>query len=142
MSRNEEFAQGHTQVHHAHASDFMDRFAPTEYGREWSQSMTEHPDFLYYDGLTAPWMHQHTVSRIDRAWDAKDYDEVGRARQEGLVDSLRSSGMQTPVSVHNKRVIDGHHRVVAALEAGVPVKYRELSDREMETDYPDLKGSG
>lgn len=119
----------------------MDRFEPTEYGSEggeWSDSMTEHPDFLYYDGSTSPWMHEETKNRIHRAWQEEDYDEVGRARQQGLVESLRSSGMQDPVTVYKNRVIDGHHRVLAALEADVPVKYREFSTEEMSAEYPDV----
>jgi ParB-like chromosome segregation protein Spo0J len=44
-----------------------------------------------------------------------------------LRDSVEEHGVQAPVTVHEGRVLDGHHRVLAALATGRDVPYKVIT---------------
>lgn len=82
------------------AHEFASKFAPSEYADSWS-GVTKHPEY--------------------------DRDEDGNQAHHALVKDLKANGMHSPVYVKipENVVQDGHHRVAAALEAGVPVRYQK-----------------
>ena len=47
-----------------------------------------------------------------------------------MVQELRKQGIAKGVRVHDGRVVDGHHHVVAAIEANVPIKFKEVSAKK------------
>lgn len=99
---------------HRHLSpeQFMATYEPGDYGDEkghipaWHE-VTQHPAF-----------HRPLAGR----------DTHGGNFHE-LVASLKENGMREPVEVDDDfgQVLDGHHRVLAAAQAGVPVKFRPRS---------------
>ena len=79
----------------------------------------------------------HRPTEYDENWDgmhascsfSSNYDH------DELVAWLKASGMLEPVCVSRGGwVEDGHHRVVAALDAGVPVRYEHVP-RWHDEDY-------
>lgn len=127
-----------TVVNFMPATEFMDRFEASEYGNKWSEDMASHPDFIYRDGYVPDWVGDEFRSEIDEAWEREDYDEVGYLNQMALTDALRRDGMSTPVEVFENSVINGHHRVLAALDAGVPVKFVQLTREQIASEHPEL----
>jgi len=47
---------------------------------------------------------------------------------EDLIENVEQRGVQTPVSVYNNIVVDGHHRVIAAAVSGTPIPYEVTED--------------
>ena len=61
---------------------------------------------------------------IDQESELEGYD------MEGLTSSIREEGIREPVRVTDfdagSAVVDGHHRVVAAMRTGRPIPYRKF----------------
>lgn len=72
-------------------------YKPSEYGETWSD-VPHDPEF-------------HHVA------------DESNFSHEDMVESLKMTGMQVPVQVYKGHVVDGHHRVVAAIDANVPIKF-------------------
>jgi ParB-like chromosome segregation protein Spo0J len=55
------------------------------------------------------------------------FGRAGAERQASLEESVKSEGIKEPISVDrmSQRVTDGHHRVVAALKSGQPIKFQD-----------------
>ena len=91
-------------------------FRPSEYGETWSD--VPHSEEFH-----------------------KVIDE-GNMTHADMVESVKKSGVQVPVSVHKGYVVDGHHRVAAAIESNTPVRW-EVSPSEMyEGQIPKGKKNG
>lgn len=111
MSRTEHFDAG-AGVRSMHPDDFTENYEPGDYGDEqghlpnWDD-IDQHPGF-----------HGKRPGR-----------ETHGGNFTKLVQSLSEHGMRTPVEVDEMsgQVRDGHHRVMAARHAGVPVRYVEQS---------------
>lgn len=93
---NDDFHEA--RIESMHPKEFSETFGPMEYADNWAD-VPSHPEF--------------------------DRDEDGNKAYHALVADMKENGMKEPVSVKTpeNKVQDGHHRVAAALEAGVPVKY-------------------
>ena len=78
------------------AESFTKLFKPSEYGNNW-QEVSGHRLF----------------------WRA------GVEKQTALEESVKNEGIKEPVSVNRMsgRVTDGHHRVIAAIKSGQPIKF-------------------
>ena len=55
------------------------------------------------------------------------FGRAGAERQTSLEESVKSEGIKEPISVDrmSQRVTDGHHRVVAAMKSGQPIKFTD-----------------
>lgn len=76
-----------------------------------------------------------TLSYSDDYWEGslfggKDGLPMGN-NMEALINSIRKKGLVNPVKVdrNTMEVIDGHHRVMAADDAGKPIKYELVGDK-------------
>lgn len=90
------------------AGDFAERFGPGEYQRSgagWDE-VADHPAFLEENPFNSDRIHEGT-------WDA-------------FVADVARNGIAEPVSVdsYSEELAEGHHRVVAALRAGQPIRFR------------------
>ena len=103
MGRNNKDFEESTQIHSMDPKEFSSTFKPSEYANEWSD-VTTHPEY--------------------------DRDEDGNKAHHELVADLTKNGMHSAVYVKTPENIvqDGHHRVAAALEAGVPIKYTKSDE--------------
>lgn len=78
------------------AAQFAKKFAPSEYGQSWDE-VGQHEEF-----------HRPVE---------------GTLSHEEMVKSVKDRGIDIPVIVQGKHVIDGHHRALAAMEANVRIPY-------------------
>lgn len=92
----EDYEPGHTGEMPAH--QFAKTFKPAYYSNTWKN--VEHDSNFQSGG------------------------DNGEVDMGGLSDSLRQHGMKHHVQVVGDEVTEGHHRVVAALHANVPVRYQ------------------
>lgn len=83
---------------------------------------------------------QFTAQFSPGAWDADDWAGVGsnldledREHMASLEHSVSKEGVRDPVRVtpedprsKHRYVVDGHHRVVAAMRTGKPIPYRDF----------------
>jgi hypothetical protein len=79
----------------------------------------------------------HRPTEYDEDWDGMLSRETFSSSYDhpALVADLKANGMLEPVGVSRGGwVEDGHHRVVAALDAGIPVRYTRVP-REHDEDY-------
>ena len=55
------------------------------------------------------------------------FNRAGAERQTALEESVKSEGIKEPISVDrmSQRVTDGHHRVIAAMKSGQPIKFQD-----------------
>jgi hypothetical protein len=55
------------------------------------------------------------------------FGRAGAERQALLEESVKSEGIKEPISVDrmSQRVTDGHHRVIAAMKSGQPIKFQD-----------------
>jgi len=55
------------------------------------------------------------------------FGRAGAERQASLEESVKNEGIKEPISVDrmSQRVTDGHHRVIAALRSGQPIKFQD-----------------
>lgn len=79
------------------AAQFAKKFKPSEYGHTWSE-VGKDPEF-----------HR---------------PEEGSLSHKEMVSNIKEHGVHTPVMVYGGRVVDGHHRVLAAMEAGQAIPYQ------------------
>lgn len=83
---------------------FSQIFKPSEYGATWSE-VPHNEDFN------------------------KVVDEQNFSHKD-MMESLQKAGMKEPVSVYKGHVVDGHHRVAAAIDSGTPVRW-EVAPSEL-----------
>jgi hypothetical protein len=108
FNRNLSMEQHKDQIGSMPAHEFTAMYAPSEYSESWDK-VTEHPEF--------------------------DRDEDGNKAYHAMVEDMKVNGMNSPVNVKTpeNKVQDGHHRVAAAMAAGVPVKFT-TTDKDMWDD--------
>jgi hypothetical protein len=55
------------------------------------------------------------------------FGRAGAERQALLEESVKSEGIKEPISVDrmSQRVTDGHHRVIASMKSGQPIKFQD-----------------
>lgn len=92
------------------ASDFAATFSPSEYGESW-EDVAHSEDF------------HHPVE--------------GAPSHEELTADVRERGVTDPVQVYRGHVVDGHHRVAAALAAGADVPYEHAPSEMYEGQIRD-----
>ena len=78
------------------AEQFAQNYYPSEYG--------------------ASWRHVRNSADFHRP-------EPGLLNHEEMVESVKKHGIKEPVQVYQGYVVDGHHRVLAAIDAKVPIPY-------------------
>lgn len=66
----------------------------------------------------------------DDRWSRTAERVRGTPRYRAIVEDIKRQGVTEPVSVHNTWVANGHHRVVAAMDAGRPIPYEHWRDDE------------
>lgn len=100
-------------VHRLSVEEFQERYTPAEYDPEgvgWG-AVRQHPNFFTVNPMNPDRIHGGT-------WDA-------------FVADIRQDGVREPVVVErvSGEVVEGHHRVVAAEEAGrdVPFVFEETT---------------
>lgn len=83
-------------------------------------------------GSVKPWDLQRTETLVGRGSQAKVDDIAASMRENGWVGD--------PIEVFQANgqnyIVNGHHRVAAARQAGVDVQYRVISQTELLTYYP------
>lgn len=71
-----------------------------------------------------PAYYSDSWKNVPKTRDFKRGGDNGDVDMEELTQSLKEQGMHTPVQIENDEVTEGHHRVVAALRANVPVRFQ------------------
>ncbi len=83
-------------------------------------------------GSAKPWDLQRTETLVGRGSQAKVDDIAASMRENGWVGD--------PIEVFQANgqnyIVNGHHRVAAARQAGIDVQYRVISQTELLTYYP------
>jgi len=93
-----------------HHTDFTAQFKPSEYGQTW-QDVTGNEDF------------------------SKTIDEEALSHSD-LVASIKQHGVKEPIQVYNGYVVDGHHRVAAAIDADADIPFENASSELYEGQIP------
>jgi hypothetical protein len=99
MSAQDNLSEGQFKSHMEWpAASFTKLFKPSEYGSNWSE------------------VPGHRL-----------FNRAGAERQTALEESVKSEGIKEPISVDrmSQRVTDGHHRVIAAMKTGQPIKFTD-----------------
>ena len=97
---------------------FTSKYRPSEYGRTWKQ--------------------------VGKSWDfhqAEGEDDIPSLNHKDLVRDLRENGMREPVQVYKGHVVDGHHRTVAAKDAGVPIHFEHAPSEMYEGQIGAYRGA-
>ena len=97
---------------HLSPDQFRSAYLPSEYGADWD-SVQKHASGSNCSGI-------------------REFDAYGRGLNEQLRSSVKEGGIHTPVQVYQGFVVDGHHRVAAALSSGVQIPVEEAPSEAYE----------
>lgn len=95
---------------HLSPAEFQAQFQPSEYGSSWGAAA---------EVIRSEPPHEFTPSH------------------EELVADVRARGIDVPVMTHRNYVVDGHHRVVAAMDAGREISFERSPFPLYEGQVPD-----